>query len=81
MKTLKLSDAEYLMIKEAIDTYADIMNDTLFDSITAIELWPNKSITITPDQMEKFRDELSTGIDRVITLRTLVSKFNDEGVS
>jgi len=83
MKTINLTDKEYEVLVQAVEVINDMSTDTLLDDVGA--LWPVGEIRLTGARAQKVRDEIYQATDRLIAVRTLMTKLgletNDKGYS
>lgn len=85
MKTITVTDREYGLLRRAVEVQNDIMNDTVLETITSVNLYAREPIAVTPEQMIALRKELGEVADDLMAIRALMIKFNlpynDDGYS
>ena len=78
MKTLNLTDSEFAVLVRAFESFNDFSNDTLFDDVNSVNLYPQEAVAVTPEQFAALRNELEAVVNRALALRSLADKLGVE---
>lgn len=85
MKTITVTDREFNILARAVSVQNDILNDTVLDQISAINLYPMEPIAVTPEQLTTLRNEINNIVDDLMAIRALMVKlglqYNEQGYS
>lgn len=85
MNTFTFSDAELEVLRQAVENYNDFVNDTTFDGIESVNMFPRSAIAVTPSEMSALREELNQAITKHCHVNSLMTKLglsiNEQGYS
>jgi hypothetical protein len=85
MNTFTFTDNELALVRRAVEVQNDIINDTLLENVSAVNLWAQEPIIVNPEQLKALRDEIAEAMDTMLAVRSLMQKLglsvNDMGYS
>jgi tyrosine-protein phosphatase YwqE len=86
MKTLTLTDNEFAIVKEALESRNDMVNDTLFENVS-VDLFPSvdEPTILHHERARVLREEIDKIIRQQVEYSRLLGKFgitvNEAGYS